>query len=279
MDAEQLLPPIVEPQRLLVNIDNQNIRIVDLCKHEIFNKAHVPGAIHLEYRHLVRAKPPVMGLLPDANDLKAIAETLGLTPDTHVVAYDDEGGGKAARLLWTLDIIGHSKKSLLNGGLHAWVKEKFPLEKKQNTISPSKYTINMNTDVIADRYYILHHLHNKSVEFVDTRSLAEYTGEKKYSLHGGHIPGAINMDWLTVIDRNNNMKLKPENEIRRILQSKKITSDKIIVTYCQTNHRSALIYYVLKVLHFPIVKAYPGSWSDWGNRNDTPINLYEIAEV
>jgi len=121
--AEPLLPFIVEPEELESNLDNDNIAIIDLSRAPIYARNHVPGAVHLEYGNFVTTKPPVMGLLPDEEKFSAVLSRLGLTPDPHVVGYDDEGGGKACRLLWTLDAVGHKNLSLLNGGLQAWVNE------------------------------------------------------------------------------------------------------------------------------------------------------------
>ena len=270
---ENRLPWVVEPKQLFNHLGHHHLRIVDLCKLETYVQGHVPGAHHLEYKDIVAAKPPAMGLLPDQEVLQAIASRLGLTADTHVVAYDDEGGGKAARLLWTLDCMGHQSLSLLNGGIHAWANEGYPLEQKVDSIEQTNYALKMTDEPIATREFIQTHIDDKQVALLDTRSNAEYTGMKKFALHGGHIPGAVNMDWLMLLDRDNNLKLRPVDELHDLLQTRGMTSDKTIVTYCQTNHRSALVYFVLKALQYPNIKAYPGSWSDWGNRHDTPIEV------
>lgn len=269
--TDNRLPWVVEPKQLFNHLDQKNLCIVDLCKTDIYPHGHIPGALHLEYKDIVAAQPPAMGLLPDNETLQEIAARLGLTTDTHVVAYDDEGGGKAARLLWTLDCLGHHHLSLLNGGIHAWTNEGYPLEQQVKSADRTSYSVTNNDKPIATREFIQVHLNDKTVVLLDTRSSAEYTGMKKFALHGGHIPGAVNMDWLMMLDRDNNLKLRSTAELRDTLESRGVTPDKTIVTYCQTNHRSALVYYVLKALGYPDIKAYPGSWSDWGNRNDTPI--------
>jgi thiosulfate/3-mercaptopyruvate sulfurtransferase len=265
------LPLLVEPEQLEQQLGQENLRIVDLSKHETYAYGHVPHAVHLEYKEIVAARPPVMGLLPDTAGLEFIAGKIGLTPETRVVAYDDEGGGKATRLLWTLDAMGHRNLSLLNGGIHAWVNEGRPLEQKPNTPAATQYSITHNESVVANRGYIQQHLHDAGVVLLDARSPEEYTGQKKFSARGGHIPGAVNLDWVHFIDQRNNLRLKPEQTLNQLLTDQGITPDKTIVAYCQTNHRSALVYYALKALGYLNIKAYPGSWSEWGNLNDTPI--------
>jgi thiosulfate/3-mercaptopyruvate sulfurtransferase len=268
------LPLIIEPQQLTQYLDDGRLIIVDLCKTEQYLQAHVPGAIHMDYRQIIAAKPPVMGLLPELPQLQEIASKIGLTEDKVVVAYDEEGGGKAARLLWTLDAMGHRQLSLLNGGIIAWLAEKCPIESTVNVAnSQIDYPIQLHESVIARKDFILESLQNDSVAILDTRSTYEYTGEKKFSERAGRIPGAVNMDWILLMDRENHFKLQPTDKIETMLSELGISPDKEIIVYCQTHHRSALTYVVLKSLGYENVRGYPGSWSEWGNLSDTPVEL------
>ncbi len=104
----------------------------------------------------------------------------------------------------------------------------------------------------------------------DARSVNEYRGISRFSHYPGHIPGAVNLDWLEVMDRQNNIRLKPESDLRNMLTGLGITPDKEVITYCQTHHRSSLTWFVLNYLGYPQARGYPGSWSDWGNRDETP---------
>ena len=214
-----------------------------------------------------------MGLLPDENTLSQIFSSIGLTHDMHVIAYDDEGGGRAARLLWTLDAIGHKNASLLNGGIGAWYNEGHPTDTVPVEKTPSEYLATINDSPIADQQYILTHLNDSTVALLDSRSPEEYRGMKKFAARAGHIPGAVNLDWFNVMDQSRNMRLKPEAELRALMEERGFTEDKTVITYCQTHHRSALTYFVLKFLGYPKIKGYPGSWSDWGNNEDLPIEV------
>ncbi|WP_455217695.1 sulfurtransferase [Kaarinaea lacus] len=279
--AEKQLPLLMEPEELetLLNTEDFATRflLVDLCKPTTYATTHVPGAVHLNYPQIVAVKHPVMGLLPDEQTLSQLFSSMGLTSDKHVIAYDDEGGGRAARFIWTLDAIGHDRASLLNGGLHAWMKEGHPCVNTENRHEATRYEVTINNDPasspVADSAFILDNLDNKNVILLDSRSPEEYRGEKKFAARAGRIPGAVNLDWFEVIDKNNNMRLKPENEIRALLRERGISEDKTVITYCQTHHRSALNYFVLKLLGYPHIKGYHGSWTDWGNQEDTPIEI------
>ena len=271
------LPLVVEPEQIEALLNSPELQsellIVDLCKHDTYAQAHIPGAVHLDYTQIVAANKPVMGLLPDPEILSQLFSSIGLTANKHVVAYDDEGGGRAARLIWTLDSIGHPRSSLLNGGLHSWLKEKHPVVNTEKKPTPSEYQASIDPTPIADRHFILEHLDDEQVVLLDSRSPEEYRGERKFADRAGRIPGAVNLDWFLVMDKTNNFRLKPLNDLHTLLKERGISEDKTVVTYCQTHHRSALTYFVLKALGYARIKGYPGSWSDWGNREDTPIEL------
>ena len=266
------LPLLIEPDELQKHLHDPNLLIVDLSKHSQYQQLHIHGAVFLDYSYITAVNRPAMGLLPDEEQISKVLSAIGFTSNSHVVAYDEEGGGKAARLIWTLHALGHFKTSLLNGGLISWYKEKHPVTDESPRITDVpckvKYT---NMEVVADVRYILGHLDDPKVALLDARSLGEYTGEKRYADRAGHIPGAKRFEWTDGIDMEHNYRLLPDNILREKLNALGLTPDKEIIVYCQTHHRSALSYFMLKQLGYEKVRGYPGSWSDWGNRLDTPI--------
>ena len=268
---QPLLPLVVEPAQLAEQLGAQKLLIVDLCKPEIYASQHIPGAVHLEYTQLITAQPPVMGLLPDDAHLGQVFSALGLAPDMHVVAYDDEGGAKACRLLWTLDVIGHAHFSLLNGGLRAWLAGRHPVSNTPARPSASHYRVTRSGRALADKEYIIAHLQDAGVKLLDARTPGEYRGTDKRAQRGGHIPGAVNMDWTEALDLQNSGRLKAAPGLQAQLDALGVTPDKEVIVYCQTHHRSSHTYIVLKSLGYPRLKGYPGAWSEWGNRADTPV--------
>lgn len=266
-----LLPLLVEPDELEHQLGLESMLLVDLCKPETYTQSHIPGAVHLDYAQIVAMNKPAMGLLPSESQLNEVFSSIGLTPEHHVVAYDDEGGGRAARLLWTLEAMGHTRYSLLNGGLHAWSLEQRPLKSGTETRAHSHSRGQRNEATIADKAYILKHLGDTAVVLLDARSVDEYRGGKRFAERGGHIPGAVNLDWMQTMDRNRGLRFKPAEELRTMLTSLGVTPDKEVVCYCQSHHRSAHSCMMLKNLGYPRVRGYPGSWSEWGNSPDTPI--------
>ena len=266
-------PLLLEASELEKYLHDPQILVVDMCKPETYAQYHIPGAVPLEYSKIVRNDKPVMGLLPDADSLGHVLSSLGMTRDTHVVAYDDEGGGKACRLLWTLDVIGHPSFSLLNGGLHAWANEDHTLDTKIYTRAPGSYPVEIGNEHLADKAYILQYLHDPAEIFLDTRTREEFAGIKIYAAQGGHIPGAVNMDWLLTMDRDHNLRLLPDTQLRKMLERLGVTPDKEVITYCQSHHRSSHTYILLKHLGYEKIRGYHGAWSDWGNDPDTPKEI------
>lgn len=265
------MPLIIEPNELDQLLDKADVVIVDLCKAKQYAQAHIPGAHFINYADVIRIEKPVMGLLPDAETFSKLISDLGITENTHVIAYDDEGGGCASRFIWTLNVFGHENASLLNGGIHSWANEGHALTNEEPaSAEPDNYSLSNTGKYSADREYIEQHLDDKNTVLLDARSAAEFSGEKKFADKAGRIPGAIHFEWTDAMDRNNNLRLLPEGIIEQRLEQLGITKDKEVICYCQSHHRSAFSYLMLRHLGYENVKGYPGSWSDWGNQANTP---------
>jgi len=264
------LPLLIEPADLRSRLGEANLRVVDLCKDATYQQLHIPGAVHLPYGLIVVSHHPTHGLLPAPDQLEEVFSAYGIGNGTRVVAYDDEGGGNASRLLWTLEAMGHRRGSLLNGGLHAWANEGHPCDRDEVARRPATFEARPEPAAVAEADHILSRLGSADLALWDARSRNEYLGVSRFSQYPGHIPGAVHLDWLEVMDRQNNLRLKPEPILRELLSGLGITPDKEVIAYCQTHHRSSLAWFVLKLLGYSRARGYPGSWSDWGNRDDTP---------
>ncbi len=263
---------LIEPEQLQSLLERKDLMIVDVGDTDAYQLERIPGAVHVDYLNLVSGQPPASGQLPSVEVLQDTLSTIGLTGEQHVVAYDAEGNGRASRLLWTLDVLGHSGSSLLNGGFTAWKNEGYPIERSApRPIERSNYIVHLNGRSQADKNYVLMNLGESDVGFLDARSPMEFQGFDVRSLRGGHIPGARNVNWLDTIDRARNNRFKSNEELLQMLAEQGLTPDKEIITYCQTHHRSSHSYAMLKSLGFDRIRGYAGSWSEWGNSQDTPI--------
>jgi thiosulfate/3-mercaptopyruvate sulfurtransferase len=263
IEAEQLEPYLADPAVL----------VVDLGDPADYAAGHVPGAVHLDYANLVRVEPPAMGLLPDAAPLSEALSRIGLTPERHVIAYGGEGNGRAGRLLWTLAALGHERASLLDGGIHAWEAAGGLLEAQFHHPSPRRYQACFAEPptVVAEKDYILARLGQPDLALLDTRTPAEYAGLDRRAARGGHIPGAVNLNWTDAMDPRRQLRLQPEPVLRAMFEARGVTPDREVIVYCQTHHRSAHTYWVLRYLGYPRVRGYAGAWSEWGNDPGLPV--------
>lgn len=265
------IPLILDADDLVPLLDTDGVVVVDLSNEAVYESGHIPGAIRIEAGELTNGRPPVMGLLPPEAVIGRLLSEAGIGPNTHVIAYDGENSLKACRFLWTLDVVGHHRFSLLNGGLNAWMDAGHGLDDALPNVTPTDYKVRYGAEYIADKRYILEHLNDPDVIILDARSELEYNGVDRRALRSGHIPGARNVDWSRTVIGGGDFRFRPVEEVRALYAHEGITSDKEVVVHCQTHVRSAHSYILLKALGFKRLRGYPGSWSDWGNDPETPI--------
>ena len=234
-----------------------------------FLLGHIPGAINLpNWKDFTETKNGVPGIL--IKDLRTLAEkisNLGIGKEQKIVIYGDpkDSWRTDGRFLWMFHYLGFENVSILEGGIKLWQKNEKKIERGAGRkVEKSNFNasdIQLNSSVIANKDWINSRLGAPNLSIIDTRTLEEYKGATPYgSKKGGHIPGAVHIDWKEFF--NSKGYLKNKNYLINILKNYDVTANKEIVVYCTGGVRSAMAYFVLKYLGFK-ARNYDGSWWDW----------------
>lgn len=259
---------LAETDWLAQHLEDPALRIVDMRPRDQYQAGHIPGAVHLDGARLKDDANRLYVIPPDK--FERLMSELGIGNDTTVVAYDADGGLWAARLWWVLDYYGHTRAKVLNGGWVKWIRENRPTTTAEPKVAPATFTARPNPAVICTLDEVKAAIDRPNAVIIDARSPAEYSGTDVRAKRGGHIPSAVNIDWRQNITEDLKV-FKPAAELRRLYESKGITKDKEIITYCQTAVRAAHTFFTLRLIGYGQIRNYDGSWAEWGNREDTPI--------
>jgi thiosulfate/3-mercaptopyruvate sulfurtransferase len=260
---------LVETEWLAEHLDDSKVRVVDARPAEAYTKGHIKGAVHFDPAKL-RITDETAAYLPPPDQFAGMMEALGIGNNTRVVIYDDRGGVLGARLWYVLDYYGHRKASLLNGGWNKWTKEERPVANTTPVmVKTVEFKVRPHHQEVCTLDQMKSKIKSSDTVILDARSPQEYTGAEARSKRGGHIPGAVNIEW-----RNNLTEegtFKPADELRRMYEQAGLAPNKEVITYCQSGARAAHALFALRLIGFDKSRNYYGSWQEWGNREETPV--------
>ena len=243
--------------------------LLDLRPAEAFAAGHIPGAAHLDLfgLSLVDTDPA-----PLAAFLWMIAHLLtsrGVDAARPVVVYDEQSGIRAARAFWFLEFFGHPDARLLDGGFGAWERSGLAVTREAEAPARGTWEVGRDDARLATWRQVSERLDRRDVAILDTRSDAEYCGTLVRAKRGGAIPGAVHIEWTRNLDAAG--AFKPAADLLAMYEAAGVTPDKEVVSYCQGGYRAAHGYVALRLLGYPRVRNYIGSWKEWGDREDLPI--------
>ena len=243
--------------------------LLDLRPAEEFAAGHLPLAVHLD---LFGVSLTDTNPAPLDSFLWMIAHLLvsrGVSADSPVVVYDDRSGMRAARALWFLEFFGHSDARMLDGGYRAWSREGLPVS--TDAVAPTKgsWVVGRVDETLATWRDVYDRLGLDDAVMLDTRSDGEYDATNVRAKRGGAVPGAVHIEWTRNLGEDG--AFKPADELRAMYEGQGVTSDKEVISYCQGGYRAAHSYVALRLLGYPRVRNYLGSWKEWGDREDLPI--------
>jgi thiosulfate/3-mercaptopyruvate sulfurtransferase len=264
---------LVDTAWVKANLTNPSVRLIDVStKPEVFAEGHIPGASYINSRKdLTNPEDPTEGQILTKSALSALFSSHGITADTTLVLYDDSDNLNAARSYWALKYYQHADVRIYNGGSKAWKAAGEAFSTDAASFAPSTYVANNPDPAIrTDWEYVVSKLNDPNAAFCDTRTLGEYIGVDVRADRGGHLPGAVHIEWKQAV--NGDGTFKNAAELRQLYTGAGFTPDKEIITYCQTGVRSAHTWFVLvELLGYPSVRNYDGSWIEYGSNPNSPI--------
>jgi thiosulfate/3-mercaptopyruvate sulfurtransferase len=273
--AKQVL---VDTQWVEDHLDDDSIRIVEVDENPaLYADAHIPGAIGFDWQKDLQDQVKRDFLGPE--DFGALFGSRGISNDHTVVLYGDRNNWFAAYTYWYLKYYGHDKVLLVNGPREKWLSEGRPTTGDAPAHAPTTFTAQPGDDAIrAKRDEVLQVIGSNGRKLVDVRSPQEYSGEliamagyeQEGAQRGGHIPGAASVPWAQAVQEDGTFK--SADDLRSLYEGKGVLTGDPIIAYCRIGERSAHTWFVLhELLGEDDVKNYDGSWTEWGNLVDVPI--------
>jgi thiosulfate/3-mercaptopyruvate sulfurtransferase len=244
---------------------------------DLYDEGHIPGAVKLHWREDLQ--DPVERDIVEKAEFERLLADRGIGNDTTVVLYGDKNNWFAAYAYWYLKIYGHDAVRILDGGRQKWIDEGRNLTTDVPTPTPARYQARDRDESIrAYRDAVRGQIGAPGNALVDVRSPQEYSGEliappgyeQEGAQRAGHIPTAASIPWAQAVGDDGTFK--SADELQNLYEGKGVTPDKEVTAYCRIGERSAHTWFVLReLLGYENVRNYDGSWTEWGNLVDVPI--------
>lgn len=270
--------PLVTADWVSKNLDNPKVRIFEVSVDPgVYERAHIPGAVNLDWH--VDLVDTVNRDIASREKLQETLRKAGVQNDTTIVIYGDHNNWFAAWGAWVLDVYGLGDQvKLLDGGRKLWEARKLPVTADVPNFPASTIALSQRNEKLRARLAdVLAIAEGRTRgKLIDIRSPDEYQGKifapegvKELSIRAGHIPGAENVPWATIV--NDDGTFKPVDEIRAIYAAKGVDGSDPVVTYCRIGERSSHSWFALKRILGYDVRNYDGSWTEYGNAVGVPV--------
>jgi thiosulfate/3-mercaptopyruvate sulfurtransferase len=269
-------PVLVTTDWLTEHLGDEGLVVGEVDENpDLYDEGHIPGAIKLHWRDDLQ--DPVERDLVEKDAFEQLMGSRGIANETTIVLYGDKNNWFAAYAYWYLKIYGHEDVRILDGGRQKWIDESRELATDEPQVSPASYSARDRDETIRARRDAVRETIGREA-LVDVRSPQEYSGEliaapgyeQEGAQRAGHIPTAQSIPWAQAVKDDGTFK--SADELRELYGAKGITPDRSVTAYCRIGERSAHTWFVLReLLGYEDVRNYDGSWTEWGNLIDVPI--------
>jgi thiosulfate/3-mercaptopyruvate sulfurtransferase len=225
-------------------------------------KVHITGSVNVPHSSLCNNEP-IRTVIKPAAEMAKLLGAKGVSTDKTIVVYDEGSGKYAGRLYWMLKYLGAPNVKMLNGNMKAWKAKRKPITGTPTKAKAATFTAKADAAQLAKMADVKKAIGNSSYVIIDARTPEEYAGtaDSETLDRKGHVPGAVNVNYETVMDGKG--LLKSNDALKALFESKGITSDKTAIVYCETSVRAGIVYLALKGLGYPNVKVYDGAYLEW----------------
>lgn len=260
-----------DTSKLAQRLGEGSLRVVDVRVGEDYAMGHIPGALHFSVYGVNTYDTDEAPLRSFTHMWASLLGLHGITANDTIVVYDEIAGMSAARAFWFLEYLGHGDVHLLDGGFNAWRNAGLPVTRDAQAQRAAAFDYQVVRDRVATYQDMLDAIDDSDKVILDTRSEMEWRGTDRRAARGGTIPSAVHLDWVNHLAPDGS--LKAADELQPLFEARGITADKEVLAFCNTGYRSAHAYLVLRMLGYPRVRNYVGSWQEWGNRESCPVEV------
>ena len=273
--------PMISTEWLAAHVDDPDLVIVDATwympgsghdSRAEHAERHIPGAVYFDIDEISDHASHLPHMMPEPADFAVHARRLGVEPTSTVVIYDSAGLFSAPRVWWAFRMMGHEKTFVLDGGLPRWIAEAHPLEAGWPLKPHGEFKAHPNPALVADLSQVMSVLTDGGAQVLDARSGPRFRGEEaepRAGLRSGHMPGARNLPWASIVGPNG--ALLPKADLEAAFKAAGVDLERPIVTTCGSGVSAAILALGLARLGHWSTPVYDGSWAEWGGRAETPV--------
>jgi thiosulfate/3-mercaptopyruvate sulfurtransferase len=276
--------PLVTTEWLSAELGKPGLVVFDATKYlpnepkdgrTEYLRAHVPGARFFDIDAVADIDTDLPHMVPTPGRFAKLVSALGVSNDSRIVFYDQKGLASAARGWWLMSLFGHDQAAVLDGGLPKWLQERRPVgDGEAGPPPPGIFVPDLRARQVRGIGDILRNVLSREELVLDARAAGRFTGavpEPRAGMRSGHIPGSVSLPYTDLLNQDGTFR--PGGEVRGRFEAAGVDGTRPVVTSCGSGVTACILTLGMRIAGFPDGAVYDGSWTEWGGRSDTPIEV------